>query len=165
MARFSQLLPWLRVIFPPADAAAQLNPSEVSEDISLVCSVYHGTELMRPGSLNVVTATSVVGVEFVELIPAVPQLLTAVHFLDGGHNDATSRVIFFEISLGDFNTVIVITPRIFAVTNERLSPERTLILPPNTALVFRATAISVGNVVTAHAAFSRFEAGKPVQPF
>jgi len=88
MSKFSELLPWLRTLFPPAEARG-FQPNEVSEDISLVHQVHQGTDF-----LDRALSELVVGAAGVDVINSLPVDAGFYHYVVAchlEHNDTTDR--------------------------------------------------------------------------
>lgn len=160
MAKFSELFPWLRISFPPAEARG-FQPSEVSEDVSLVHQVYQGTHILdRALSHNVngtLGATSV-------LTPVVPVgKFWYVVACSALHNDAVARQLQISI-IGTTAWGIASEPAVF-LTNQALTVPRAFIVPTHQGLradVFPA--ITGGTRVTIRALFFEIDLGLPAIP-
>lgn len=164
MAKFSELLPWLRTLFPPAEARG-FQPSEVSEDISLVHQVHQGTEILD--NALVLNLSSAAGVTFIDG-PTVPdQFYHYVIAAGGFHNDgATARELFLQISRSApaANFPIATAREITFPSTQYIASPRSFIVPSDYFLRLSVPAIAVGSLVTLRAIYFEIPVGLPAVP-
>jgi len=165
VARFAQILPWLRRIFPPADAAGQLNPSEISEDVTLVHLIYTGTELLAQGVLEHANVFGTLGANSAVLIPRDAINTIVVFYATVTHNDPTAQFTFFELQVQNFPLQLPVTNPVSVAQNREHVIGRVIIVPQNSELILRAESIGGAALLSGQAYFARMAPGRPAALF
>jgi len=160
MAKFSQLLPWLRQLFPAASQPG-LQPSEVSEDVSLVHEVYQGTDFLTEVIEEAVTSAAGVAFIVTRDVPAgFYWYVLACHLFT---DDPTGRFGGIFIS-GATDHGIAGEPTGAISAGEILSVPRSFIVPPNHRISASLNAITAGDTVSLHALLYEIRLGLPPPP-
>jgi len=161
VAKFAALFPWLRDLFPPSEARG-FQPSEISEDVSLVHQVHQGTDFLDVAlTVNVSSAAGVAQV----FSPVVDDGFYHYVIACGmNHDDPTSR----RASVGIDGTTIwplVDTEGVQVIPSFHfLSVPRAFILPTHQRLQARVNTIAAGQVVTLRALYFKIPLGSPAPP-
>lgn len=162
MAKFSQLFPWLRDLYPPAEARG-FQPSEVSEDVSLVHEVYRGTDFVTPPQSIAVSGGA--GATFIDQPTVDEGFYHYVIACSAFHNDTvTDRDISIQLRTPvPVNIGIASSPRP-TPANVFVVVPRSFILPTFQALRASVPAIGGAFTVTLRTFFFRIRLGSPAVP-
>jgi len=159
MAKFAQLFPWLRDLFPPSEARG-FQPSEVSEDVSLVHQVHQGTDLLDKALSH--NLTSVAGTAFIETPEVDTGFFWYVLACGVKTNDATARLL--TISLAGTTTWPLASTRTAYANNQAHAVPRAFIVPPFQKIRGEANAIGGGQSVILRVLYFKIALGLPAPP-
>lgn len=159
MAKFSQLFPWLRTAFPPAEARG-FQPSEVSEDVSLVHDVFQGTDFLDKAlSVNVVGTAGSKNVDAPSVADGFYWYVIACGIF---HDDPVARESLVVIN-GPSTWPLVSAGRALP-TNIFLPVPRAFILPTHENLRGNVPALAAGQKITIRALYFRISLGRTAVP-
>lgn len=159
MAKFAKLFPWLREMFPPSQGVG-FQPTEVSEDVSLVQQVLTGTE-----GLGTALAQTIIGGAGVvsAVTPAVGSgffwyVLAAGAF----HDDPVARDMW--ISIGGTSVWVLGEGGRAMPTNVPVFAPRAFIVPSHQHVRAEVAAIAGGQKVRLRILYLQIPLGQPAVP-
>jgi len=158
VAKFSGLFPWLRTLYPPAEARG-FQPSEISEDVSLVHEVHVGTDFLGTALSQALSATA--PILFIESDVVPVGFFRYVIAFSGLHNDPTARDITLSIS----GTSIWAAESALSWTrNVHLATPRAFIVPTHQRLRVEVNALATAQTVSLRMLYFDIALGLPAVP-
>lgn len=160
MAKFSSLFPWLRTLYPPAEARG-FQPSEISEDVSLVHQVHQGTDFLDKAlNLNAIGTLGAVNADGPDVESGFYWYVIACGAF---HDDTTDRELEVTIRGAAATWPLASGTRIMPADVFVVVP-RAFILPTFQRLRGAVPSITAGKRVVLRALYFKIALGLPPVP-
>jgi len=159
MAKFASLFPWLRDLFPPSQGVG-FQPTEVSEDVSLIHAVYQGTERLGAAlSQSITGGGAVTSVQ----TPAVGSGFYWYVLACGcWHDDTTARNMWLSMQ-GTSSWALAEAGRAMPI-NVQLPSPRAFIVPSHQTVQAEVDGLAAGKILRLRVLYFNIPLGQPAIP-